>query len=191
MVIVLKSMSLYLGLPAGVREEGVLAPVSHVAMVIPMVHALCAVLWVEVVGGVTRGPILAVGWSIPLPEPLLGGVGIVEVADDSRFGGWWRHGHVEHSCVVLGCVCQRQRGRAGGWQGFQGSRLGILVWHCSHIQGLGFEAGLATALRAAGRRGGRGGRLTEIVESVERYYSCLRSGCLYLNPVEQHHWTAT
>lgn len=84
--------------PAGVREQRVLAPVGHVAMVIAVMHSLCGV----VSGQVVRGGVLGGAGAAPLAQGLLGAVGAVDVVADHPGLPRRGHAHVEHPRVVLG-----------------------------------------------------------------------------------------
>lgn len=84
--------------PARIREQRVLAPLGHVAMVIAVMHSLRGV----VSGQMMRRGILGRTWAAPLAQGLLGAVGVVDVVTDDPWLAGLGHRHVEHPCVVLG-----------------------------------------------------------------------------------------
>lgn len=83
--------------PARVREQRVLAPLRHVAVVIAVVHGLRGVVGGEVV----RRRVLSGTGAAPLAQRLLGAVRAVDVVSDHAGLAGLGHGHVEDAGVVL------------------------------------------------------------------------------------------
>lgn len=93
--------------PARVGEEWVLAPLSHIAMVISVVHSRGTV----VSGQVVRGRVLGMAGAAPLTQGLLCAVRAVDVVAEDPWLACL--GHVEHPCVVrmMSCKGLRATGR--------------------------------------------------------------------------------
>ena len=95
--VTLSQLSLKIPSPAGVREQRVLAPLGHIAMVITVVHSLRGV----VSGQVVRRGVLGRTGSAPLAQGLLGAVRAVDVVADHARLASLGHGHVQDPGVVL------------------------------------------------------------------------------------------
>lgn len=120
--------------PARVREQWVLAPLGHVAMVIAVVHSLRGV----VSGQVVRRGILSRSRATPLAQRLLGAVGAVDVVAYNPWLAGLRHGHVEDPCVVL--RAGEMLGAACGRANLMRAALRGLVWNSCHIGDSGLKA---------------------------------------------------
>lgn len=121
--------------PAGVREQRVLAPLSHIAMVIAMMHSLRGV----VMGQMVRRGVLGRSRTAPLAQGLLSAVGAINVvADHPRLTGLG-HGHVEDPRVVLGA--RQVLGATVRRGSFMRARLGrVVVRDGGNVRNPGLEA---------------------------------------------------
>lgn len=148
--------------PARVGEEWVLAPLSHIAMVISVVHSRGTV----VRGQVVRRRVLDGVGAAPLAQGLLGTVrGVNVVAEDPWLACL---GHVEHPCVVLVMSC-RGLEATGRWSDLMGRGLGgLMLWDCGYIRDSGLKAGPSRTPVAAAYAGGGRWRLPIFMEPDER-----------------------
>lgn len=102
--VTLSQLTLKVPSPAGIREQRVLAPLGHVAMVIAVVHSLRGVVSSQVV----RRWVLGGTGVAPLAQGLLSAIWAVDVVADHPWLACLGHSHVEDPGVVL----RAARGRA-------------------------------------------------------------------------------
>lgn len=150
--------------PARVREQRVLTPLRHVAMVITMVHGLCGVVGGQVVGR----RVLGSARPAPLSQWLLGSVRAIDVVTDNAWLGGRGHGHVKDAIVVL-------RPRMEVLRELQG----VVIGYGRHVGDSGLEP---TRSSGAAGAGGRGGGLPILVVPAVREVQVNTSDALAARP---------
>lgn len=151
--------------PAGIGEQWVLTPLSHVAVVVAMVHSL----WSVVGGQRVVWRVLSRSGSAPLAhQGLLCTVRAVNVvAEDPRLAGLG-HGHVEHAAVVLGPREVLLWATVGGTGCFVCTSFrGVVIGDRGNIGNPGLEAASSWSTVTAADAGG-GRRRLSILMSPER-----------------------
>lgn len=154
-------VSTLLASPAGIREQWVLTPLCHIAMVIAVVHSL----WAVVSSQMGRRGILSWSGAAPLAERLLWTVGAVNVVSNHPWLAGLAHSHVEHPSIILRAWEVVLRGAVRG-TGFMHARLwGLVVRDSGDVRSPGSKA---VSSWSAAWAGGGGWRFPILMHPRER-----------------------